>query len=147
MSNIATVLKEEIVRQVRKELRRETDAMKKASGRYRSEIAALKRRIGILEQQLARLTKLLPKAGRPPETEAVARKVRFSGAGLKKMRDRLDLTVSVLASILQVSTQTIYNWEAGSTRPSQDQLVRIAILRKMGKRKVQATLAQLSTGK
>ncbi|CAB1368793.1 helix-turn-helix domain-containing protein [Denitratisoma oestradiolicum] len=147
MSSIATVLKEEIARQARKELRNETEGLKKASGRYRSEIAALKRRIGVLEQQLARLTKLLPKAEKPLADGAPSRKLRFSGAGLKKMRERLDLTASVLASILQVSTQTIYNWEADSTHPSQEQIAKIAALRKMGKRKVRATLAQLSTGR
>ena len=45
MANIATVLKQEITRLVRKELKTETEALKKASSRYRSEIAELKRRI------------------------------------------------------------------------------------------------------
>ncbi|WP_170228324.1 helix-turn-helix domain-containing protein [Denitratisoma oestradiolicum] len=48
------------------------------------------------------------------------------------------------ALILQVSTQTVYNWEAGSSWPSQEQLTKLAILKKMGKRKVQATLKQLA---
>ncbi len=54
MPNIASVLKEEIARLVRKELRGETEGLKKTSSRYRSEIASLKRRIEAQEKQIYR---------------------------------------------------------------------------------------------
>ena len=57
MSNLATTLKEEISRVARKEVRRETMALKKASAAYRSEIATLKRRALELERQLRLLGK------------------------------------------------------------------------------------------
>jgi len=44
MANIESVLKEEITRLARKEIRKETEGLKKASAQYRTEIAALKRR-------------------------------------------------------------------------------------------------------
>jgi len=50
MSNIASVLKDEIARVARKEIRRETSSLKKASTGYRSQIAALKRQLLELEQ-------------------------------------------------------------------------------------------------
>ena len=59
MANIGTLLKEEISRLTRKELRIETQSLKKASAQYRSDIAALKRRTAELEQQLSRLGKTL----------------------------------------------------------------------------------------
>jgi DNA-binding transcriptional regulator YiaG len=62
---------------------------------------------------------------------------------LKKHRERLGLSAPALASILDVSPQTIYNWESATSRPSKDQVVKIAILRKMGKREVQQRLAQM----
>jgi polyhydroxyalkanoate synthesis regulator phasin len=55
MSNIASVLKDEISRLARKEIKRETSALKKSSTAYRSEIAALKRRVQELERQLRRV--------------------------------------------------------------------------------------------
>ena len=55
MSNVASVLKEEIARVARKEIRRETSALKKSSTTHRSEIAALKRRVLELERQLRRV--------------------------------------------------------------------------------------------
>jgi DNA-binding transcriptional regulator YiaG len=145
LANIASVLKEEIARVARKELRSETDSLKKASGRYRSEIAALKRRVADLEQQLSRMERMLGRsaAATPkPEGATTANGARFSAPGLKKHRERLELSAPTLASILGVSAQTIYNWEAGTTRPNPQQIANIAILRKMGKREVQARLKQ-----
>ena len=55
ISNVASVLKEEISRISRKEIRRETSSLKKSSTTYRSEIAALKRRVQELERQLRRV--------------------------------------------------------------------------------------------
>ena len=65
MSNIASVLKEEISRISRKEIRRETSSLKKSSTTHRSEIAALKRRVQELERQLRR-------AGRAGESSVPA---------------------------------------------------------------------------
>src|SRR4051812_6605633 len=55
MSNVASVLKEEISRISRREIRRETSSLKKSSTTYRSDIAALKRRVLELERQLRRV--------------------------------------------------------------------------------------------
>lgn len=65
LPNIASVLKEEIARLVRRQLRGETENLKKASSRYRSEIAALKRRIEALEKQISRLERMAPKKVAP----------------------------------------------------------------------------------
>lgn len=141
MTNIATLLKQEISRLVRKELRNETELLKKASSRYRSEIAELKRRVTALEQQIKaaerQSRKLAPQTGSVNDIDG---KVRFRADGLKSLRERLKLSAPTLASILEVSPQTIYNWESGTSRPSKEQLVKIAILRKMGKREVQQRL-------
>jgi hypothetical protein len=53
--NIALVLKAEVARVARTEVRRETMQLKKAVSSYRPEIAALKRRTQELESQLRRL--------------------------------------------------------------------------------------------
>jgi len=141
MSNIATLLKQEITRLVRKELKSETESLRKASTRYRAEIAELKRRITSLEQQLKAVERLGRRQAAPvAPADAAATKFRFRADGLKKHRARLGLSAPALAGILGVSSQTIYNWEAGASRPSKDQVVKIAALRGMSKRQVQAAL-------
>lgn len=148
MANIAAVLKDEIARVARKELRSETDTLKKSSARYRSDIAGLKRRVTELEQQISRMERLLSK-GMAPTKPAVdsGKPVRFSASGLRKHRERLGLSAPMLATILSVSAQTIYNWETGTTRPNPQQIANIAVLRGMSKREVQSRLQQQAAGR
>jgi DNA-binding transcriptional regulator YiaG len=145
MANIASVMKEEIIRLARKELRSETEKLKKASAQYRSEIAALKRRSVELEKQVSRLEKCATKNVEVKTDAEVATKARFTAKGFKTLRQRLGLTAEVIASLLGVSAQTIYNWEAGNSSPREQQMVRIVMLRGMGKREVDAILERLTS--
>jgi DNA-binding transcriptional regulator YiaG len=144
MSNIATILKEEIVRLARKENRAETEKLRKASAQYRSEIAALKKRTAALEQQLSRLVK---SSNQPvavkTDTEDTG-KSRFTSKGFKSLRKRLGLTAAQIGHLLDVSVPTIYNWEAGNASPREKQLAKIIVLRSMGKRDVDSILQQLA---
>ena len=144
MANIASVLKEEITRLARKELRSETENLKKASALYRSEIAALKRRTASLEKQLARLEKSASKNAVAQVNPKETTKARFTVKGFKALRQRLGLTAEAIGTLLGVSAQTIYNWEAGNTSPREQQMVRIVMLRGMGKRDVDAIMQNLA---
>lgn len=144
MANIASVLKEEIIRLARKELRHETGSLKKASAQYRSEIAALKRRTASLEQQLSRLEKTASRNAVVQVNPEETTKARFTAKGFKTLRQRLGLTAEAIGILLGVSAQTIYNWEAGNTSPREQQMVRIVMLRGMGKREVDAILNKLA---
>lgn len=137
MPNIAAALKEEISRLARKELRANTDSLKKAVATYRSEIAALKRRMQTLERQVARGSK--QRAAAPAEEQEEGQAIRFRPEGLKKLRQRADV-----AKILGVSGLSVYKWESGKTRPRARQLQSIAQLRTMGKKGAAKRLEELS---
>ena len=143
MPNIASALKEEIVRLARKELRSETERLKKASSQYRSDIAALKRRLEALEKQLSHFEKK-SKSSQKLEVSGETTSVRFSAKGLASQRQRLGLSAAEMGLLLDVSAQTIYNWEAGKSRPRQQQLAAIAALRGLGKRQVKSRLTELA---
>jgi len=143
MPNIASVLKEEVLRLARKEVRTATESLKKAVATHRSEIAALKRQVASLEKQLARGEK---KRGVAPPAEAgddsVA--IRFSAKRLARQREKLGLSAADMGLLLGVSAQTVYNWEAEKARPRRAQLAAIAALRGIGKRQVKARLEALA---
>lgn len=141
MSNLASVLKNEITRLARKELRTETERLKQASAQYRSEIAALKRRLAVLEKKNARLEK---NGVSEPASVETATSARFSAKGLRTLRQRLGVSAAGLGGLLGVSAQTIYNWEAETTRPREQQRAAIAALRGIGKREAAARLAALA---
>jgi DNA-binding transcriptional regulator YiaG len=141
MPNIATVLKTEIARVARKEARAETDALKKASSHYRSAIALLRRQIAGLEKQVRQLSRRSPAAATPQGDEEGSVKVRFSAQRLAAHRTKLGLSAEVYGSLVGVTGQSIYKWEAGKARPRASQLQALAALRKLGKREVAARLA------
>lgn len=141
MPNIADVLKSEIARIVRKELRSEFQATKKAVSLHRSQIAQLRRQVKSLEQQLKKVSKGNGKTTLEPQVESNTSSIRFSAKGLAAQRKRLGLTVAAAAKVLRVSAQSVTNWESGKARPRDSQLNAIAALRKMGKREIAAKLA------
>lgn len=145
MPNIATVLKSEISRIARKEVRAETGATKKASSSHRTEIAALKKRVQALEQSLGRAARVRQKeapAAQPATAEAPS---RFSPKGLKSMRRRLDLSANDCGVLIGASGQSIYNWEDGKARPQPKYLQALAFLKTKGKKDVVARLEYLKT--
>lgn len=143
MPNIASVLKEEIARLARKELKGEAERWRKASAQYRTEITALKRRLADQERILATLGKKV--TGKAPEEDGGLKKpLRFRSKGLQVLRKKLGISAAELGLLLGVSAQTIYHWEAGKTRPKPQQLEAIADLRIAGKRRVKAKLKELA---
>jgi DNA-binding transcriptional regulator YiaG len=143
MSNIGTVLKEEISRLARKEVRSQVDPTKKATTTHRHEIAALKRQVFSLERQVTLL--LRKNACSPPAVspEAAAKPIRFSATRLQSQRSRLGLSAIDFGRLLGVSAQTIYNWEHEVARPRTEQLGKLAALRGIGKRAAGERLRQL----
>ena len=143
MPNITTVLRDEISRIARKEMRKELESIKKSVSRYRSEIAELKRKVKILEQQVKKVGKVTAKSATDEKGDDNQPKFRFSAKGFANNRQRLGLSAPELARMLGVSAITIYNWEAGKSHPRDKQLEAIATLRTMGKREAAARLESL----
>ena len=147
MPNIGTVLREEISRLSRRESRSQVDATKKATAQHRRDIAALKRQVAQLQRQVTLLShKVL---GAPPAVSSgsTEKRVRFVAKGLRSQRNRLGLSQTDLGTLLGVSAQSIYNWESESAHPRDEQLAKLAALRRIGKREAAERLKQLRSGK
>ncbi len=143
MANLATLLKSEISRVARKEVRVETLGLRNAVSVHRAEIVALKKRVQALEVELRRLSKAQAKAA-PGEAPAQrARNLRFTAKGLAAQRRRLGLSAHDCGLLLGTSGQSIYNWEDGRVRPRAKHLPAIAALRTMGKKDAAAKLTTL----
>lgn len=144
MPNVASALKGEIVRLARKEVRSEMEGFKKTSAQFRTEIVDLKRRVGALEKMVSRLKKSAITSRKSKAAPDATKRVRFSAKGLSTLRRRLGLSAVDLGTLLGVSAQTIYNWEGAKSRPRQEQLLAIASLRSLGKRRAAAKLQELA---
>jgi DNA-binding transcriptional regulator YiaG len=147
MPNIANLLKSEITRVARKEVRAQTQGLKQAIAPYRAQIAELKRRTRELEVQVNRLGRVAAKAvSSSREEPADGKNLRFSAKGLATQRQRLGLSAQAFGALIGASGQSIYKWEEGKTRPRAKHLPAIAALRSIGKKEAAARLAALPAG-
>ena len=141
MSSLGTLLKTEIARLSRRELRSQVEPLKKQSAAQRRHIAALKRQVSALEKLVATLRRDNGRALRasPPAGEET-QGVRFSAKGLAALRARFGFSAAEMGRLLGVSGQSVYNWEARKSVPRRAQVAAIAQLRGLGKREAAARL-------
>lgn len=146
MPNIATALKQEISRLARKEIRTEVEALKKASTQYRSQIAALRKKVDALERQLKRTVKGVAKStpAKPPENSSSEARLRFRATGFAQHRKRLGLSAREMGLLLDASALSVYKWESGQAKPRAKHLEAIAAVRKLGKREAAKRLEVLT---
>ena len=140
MPNLSTILKGEITRLARKEIRAAVDPVRKASAGHRKEIAELKRQVAALQRDLK--ASLKPSKVREPEGEAAGR-TRFSAKGLKSLRAKLGLSAAEFGQLVGASGQSIYKWETGKSVPRASQQATLAAVRGIGKREATKRLASM----
>jgi DNA-binding transcriptional regulator YiaG len=143
MPNIATVLKSEITRLARKEVRAEIDTLKEASARHRSDIAGLRQQLKALETRLRQVSKASASGASAKADAEPQERLRFSAKGLATRRAKLGLSAEAYGALVGVSGQTIYKWETGNASPRAAQLRALASVRPLGKREALARLAAL----
>lgn len=145
MPNLATIMKDEIARLARKEIRAQVGKTQKQVADQRREIAELKRlntelnrRVSFLEK---RETKRLKEPAEPkiiiqtPDgKEEPATTTRFSPKWLTKHRAKLGLSAAEYAKLVGCSPLSIYKWEKGESAPRAKQREALASIRGIGKR-------------
>lgn len=141
MPNLANILKDEIRRLAKKEVKSEIAALRKVSTQHRKDLAALKRD----NRALARRVALLESAARRRDSgpAAVAEsgpQLRFSPGWVVRHREKLGFSQAQYAALVGVSAMTIHNWERGHSRPREAQLAAWGAIKKLGKREALAKL-------
>jgi transcriptional regulator with XRE-family HTH domain len=145
MPNIASVLRSEISRLARKEVRQEVGPLKKTTAELRrtvsslkKEVASIQRKVRSLEKQEKRRLEVAPKA-------SAAKAIRFSPKWVKADRQRLGLSAKNYGALVGVSSLTIYSWESGKSKPRAERLAAWAEIRGIGKREAQRRLELLQS--
>ena len=134
MPDVASVLRDEISRLARKEMRQQVGPLKKINVELRrtlsalkSEVTALQRKVDFLEQQEKRRLEVAPR-------ESADKTVRFSPKWVKADRQRPGLSAKDYGALVGVSGLTIYSWESGKSRPRAERRAAWAEVRGIGKR-------------
>ena len=140
MPNLSTILKSEITRLARKEIKAAVDPVRKTSAGQRKEIAELKRQLAALQRDLK--ASLKPSKVLKQEGEASG-STRFSAKGLKSLRAKLGLSAGEFGLLVGASGQSIYKWETGKAVPRASQQAALASVRGIGKREAAKRLASM----
>ena len=142
MPNLTVIFKQEITRLARKEARSFTKSLTKASAQFRRDIAELKRRSAKAKAEIAHLTRQLSKTPSAPTSQPESGKVRFTVKTVKAQRIRLGLSQTAFAKLVGVSSQAVYTWESGISKPRKAQIAVIAGLRGLGRIEAQKRLEE-----
>ena len=143
MPNLASVLKEEICRLARKEIKTQVGVTKRAAAQHRRDIAELKRQVQALTKRLAFLESQEKRRVSKPASETPSGRVRFSARWLKAHRQRLGLSAVDYGRLVGVAALTIYKWEGGKSKPRKEGMAALAAVRGLGRREALKRLAVL----
>ena len=143
MPNLAVTFRQEITRLARREIRSQTQGLRRASAQFRRGIAELKRHISELKSEVARLESRIGKQVPPQVTEADSAKVRFAAKNVISQRRRLGISAADYGKLIGVTGHTIYKWEHGTSRPRRAQLSAFAAIRLLGKTEALIRLEQM----
>lgn len=146
MADVAAVLKAEIPRIARKEMRGDF-RLTKDRQRLPSPncgIEAANRGAGENRQTGGQANAAGSVAAREAKTQDQTAH-RFNAKGLAAHRHRL-LSAFDFARLIDVSALSVYKWKTGKTRPRARQIEKIALVRTIGKREALARLEQASAG-
>ena len=149
MANLALVLKDEIRRLARKEVRSQINSTAKAISRYRHDIATLKKQLQAQDKKIASLENGGRKSAAATDVDESDELdgIRFSARSVRAQRTRLGLSANDYSKLIGVTPLTIYNWESGKSRPRAAQLANLVAVRGIGKREALAKLEEMGTPK
>jgi hypothetical protein len=147
MPNVAQVLKAEIARISRKEIRAAVASIRSSSVSLKKSVAQLKRRVDALERENKRMAATLKKspAMLPPLPDAQGKKPRITAKGIRSLRRKLKFSRDAFAKLVGTTAQTVYLWEnkQGALRLRGQTVTGVLALKAMGKREAKAKLSEL----
>lgn len=139
MPSIQQIFREEIRKQVKRELKLALQPIQTQFALLRKTVIEQKMRIKELEKQHpAPVVVEAP----PVENKEVSKKFRITAEQVSKLRKKLAVSQSDYAKLLGVSAAAVSLWETGRTLPREEQKRKIAALRDMGKRELKKLFAE-----
>ncbi len=146
MSNLNLVFRKEVSRIVSRETRGVVDPLVAKVLALKKEIAEQKQMLKVLVENAGLQSKIVSVKDKiKPLPEEALGNVRIGGGLIKKMRSKLKMSRVILAKMLGVSQNSVYQWESGKVRPRKQVIARLVALRNMGKKDLKKLIAQVKT--
>jgi DNA-binding transcriptional regulator YiaG len=147
MPNLSQVIKAEIARISRREIKTAVPPIKNSTITLKKTAADLKKRVGALESEIKHLMAFyttLQAEKKSQSSQATENKTRISSKGIRALRGKLGLSQDAFAQLLGVSSQAVYIMEHKTGRLSlrSATMKNLLSIRGIGKREARARLAE-----
>jgi len=146
MGKLEGIIKTEIVRLAKREMRRISVPLAKDVRLIKGTVSKLRHSVQSIERfanrQEAALRKEKVILEAPPEE---VKESRFSPRLIRTLRKRLGITQKELAKLVGVTVGAIHQWESGTFEPRDQKKSMMVSLRKMGRREVRNLLQASGT--
>jgi len=141
MAKFETMIKSEMVRLAKREVRKICVPLRSDVWSLKSAVSQLHKSVLILQRLTASQQKELEKGKMlleaPPEE---VKESRFSPRLIKSLRGHLAITQKELAILTGVTVGAVHLWESGRFKPSMKKKAVMVALRKLGRREVRKLL-------
>ncbi len=138
MPNVAKVLKDEIQRLARKEVKTSVGNLRKETVAVKRSLAALKRQMSQIERAIKELRKSAGKGSMAGSGSVVGEELgfRISAKGMRSLRAKMKLSQAEFGKLIGVSGQSVYQWERkeGPLTLRRTTKRRLMEVRRMGRR-------------
>ena len=146
MGKLEGIIKSEIVRLAKREVRKISVPLGKDVWLLKSTLWKLRKTVSTLERFAARQESEISKRKIPLEaTPEEVKESRFSSRLIRSLRKHLDISQKELAILAGVTVGAIHQWESGIFVPRAQKKSVLVALRKLGRREVRDLLAEKST--
>ena len=146
MAKLEGIIKSEIVRLAKKEIRKVSIPLGRDVRSLKSAVSQLRKTVLTLERLAVQQQKELGKGkmGLEAAPEEV-KKSRFSPRLIRRLRNRLRITQKEMAKLTGVTVGAIYQWEKGIFEPRGQKKGMLVALRRLGRRAVRKLLEEKGT--
>ena len=146
MGKVEGIIKSEIVRLAKREIRKISVPLGQDVWSLKSAVSQLRKTVLALERFAALQKKELEKKKIPLEaTQEEVKISRFSPRLIRSLRGQLGITQNELAVLAGVTVGAIHQWESGMFRPREEKKGLLVALRKLGRREVRRLLEEKGT--
>ena len=141
MGKLESLMKSEIVRLARREVRKIVRPLGRNVRSMKGTVVSLRKTVATLEKFAARqAAEMGQKRGLPEAAPEEVKASRFSPRLIRTLRKRLAITQKEMAALLGVTVGAIYQWEKGIFEPTAQKKRVLVTLRRIGRREVRRLL-------
>ena len=143
MAKLEGIIKSEIVRLAKKEIRRVSIPLGRDVRSLKSTVSQLRKTVSTLERLAVQQQKELGREKiRLEAAPEEVKKSRFSPRLIQRLRKRLGITQKEMAKLTGVTVGAIYQWEKGMFEPRGQKKGMLVALRRLGRRAVRKLLEE-----